>query len=57
MASRDLAFRDAFHQRLEGYIRPVEREDFERFLGEQSKEFDKRLEEAKETMRRLKERE
>lgn len=57
MASRDLAFRDALHQRLEEYIGPLSREEFERFLGDRSMEFDKRLEEAKDVMKRLKERE
>lgn len=56
MASRDLAFRDALHVQLEEYISPLRRDDYERFLGERSKDFDKRLEEAKDVMRRLKER-
>ena len=57
MASRDLAFRDALHLQLQEYIAPVQREDYERFLGERSKEFAERLEEAKDVMKRLKERE
>jgi hypothetical protein len=57
MASRDLAFRDALHLQLEEYVTPLQREDFERFLGEKSKELAERLEEAKEVMKRLKERE
>lgn len=57
MASRDLAFRDALHLQLKEYIVPVKREDFERFLGEKSKELSERLEEAKDVMKRLKERE
>ena len=57
MASRDLAFRDALHDQLKDYVTPVERADFERFLGEKSKELSERLEEAKDVMRRLKERE
>ena len=56
MASRDLAFRDALHARLKGYITPLNAADFERFLGEKSKELVKRLEEAKDVMKRLKER-
>ncbi len=54
MASRDLHFRDALHQKLEEYIQSVSPADFERFLGEQSVDFDKQLEEAKEVMQRLK---
>jgi len=57
MASRDLAFRDALHQQLKDYIAPLKREEFERFLGEKSKELSERLEEAKDVMKRLKERE
>ncbi len=57
MASRDLAFRDALHLQLQDYITPLQREDFERFLGEKSKELSERLEDAKDVMKRLKERE
>jgi hypothetical protein len=57
MASRDLAFRDALHLQLQEYIMPVKPEDYERFLGERSKELSERLEEAKDVMKRLKERE
>ncbi len=56
MASRDLAFRDALHLQLQEYVTPLQREDFERFLGEKSKELAERLEEAKDVMKRLKER-
>ncbi len=57
MASRDLAFRDALHLQLEEYISPLQAEEFERFLGEKSKELAERLEEAKDVMKRLKDRE
>ena len=56
MASRDLAFRDALHLQLHEYVTPLQREEFERFLGEKSKELAERLEEAKDVMKRLKER-
>jgi hypothetical protein len=56
MASRDLAFRDALHLQLEEYITPLQAEEFERFLGEKSKELAVRLEEAKDVMKRLKDR-
>lgn len=56
MASRDLAFRDALHLQLKEYVAPVQRDDYERFLGEKSKELAERLEEAKDVMKRLKER-
>ncbi|WP_461632428.1 hypothetical protein [Labilibaculum euxinus] len=54
MASRDLHFRDAFHQKLENYIQSVSPADFERFLGSQSVDFDKQLKEAKDVFKRLK---
>jgi hypothetical protein len=57
MASRDLAFRDALHHQLKEYVSPLTRDDFERFLGEKSRELSERLEEAKDVMKRLKERE
>lgn len=57
MASRDLAFRDALHQQLTEYVTPLQRDEFERFLGEKSKELAERLEDAKDVMKRLKERE
>ena len=56
MASRDLAFRDALHDRLTGYIAPVQRDEFERFIGTKSKELTKRLEEAQDVLKRLKDR-
>ncbi|MDA8410207.1 MAG: DNA-binding protein [Treponema sp.] len=56
MASRDLAFRDALHKQLTEYVTPLKAEEFERFLGEKSKELSERLEEAKDVFRRLKER-
>lgn len=57
MASRDLAFRDALHRQLTDYVTPLAPSEFERFIGEKSKELAERLEEAKDVMKRLKERE
>ncbi|MCB1092997.1 MAG: DNA-binding protein, partial [Verrucomicrobiae bacterium] len=57
MASRDLAFRDALHLQLQDYITPLQRDEFERFLGEKSMELAERVEQAKDVMKRLKERE
>lgn len=54
MASRDLHFRDALHMKLEEYIQSVSPADFERFLGEQSTNFEKQLEDAKDVLKRLK---
>jgi hypothetical protein len=55
MASRDLHFRDAFHHKIQEYIQSVPADDFERFLGERSMDFDKQLEQAKDIFKRLKE--
>lgn len=43
MASRDLCFRDALHEKLEKYIQSVPEADFEKFLGETSKALEERL--------------
>lgn len=56
MASRDLAFREALHHQLKEYVTPLQRDEFERFIGEKSRELAERLEEAKDVMKRLKER-
>ncbi len=56
MASRDLAFRDALHLQLKDYISPVQADEFERFIGQKSRELAERLEEAKDVFKRLKER-
>ena len=55
MASRDLHFREAFHQKLESYLQAVSPDDFERFIGERSIDFNKELEKAKDVFQRLKE--
>lgn len=54
MASRDLLFRDALHKKLEEYIQSVTPSDFERFLGEQSVNFEKQLDDARDILTRLK---
>ncbi len=56
MASRDLGFRAALHIRLQEYISAIPTKDFERFLGEKSKDLSDRLEEMKDVFKRLKER-
>lgn len=56
MASRDLHFRDALHNRLEEYIKAVPREDFERFLDKTSKSLEERLKETRDVFERLKDR-
>jgi hypothetical protein len=56
MASRDMAFRDALHEKLRNYIGPVSEVDYERFLGEKSRSLEQRLEENQDVFKRLKER-
>ena len=56
MASRDLAFRDALHEKLKEYVNEVSTEDYEKFLGQKSMDLEKRLEENKEVFKRLKDR-
>lgn len=56
MASRDMAFRDALHEKLKDYVGSVSSEEFEKFLGERSMSLDERLEQNKEVFKRLKDR-
>ena len=55
MASRDMALRDAFHYQLGEYIKPLEKSEYERFLGAAGQELDKLMEENKNVLLRLKE--
>ena len=54
MASRDLSFRDAYHENIAGYLRAVTPDEFERFIGDQSIDFDRILESNKDVLKRLK---
>ena len=56
MATRDMAFRDALHEKLKEYIDTVSLDDIDKFLGERSKALDARIEENKEVFKRLKDR-
>lgn len=56
MASRDMALRDAFHMQLEEYIRPLEAEEYEKFLGVAGDELEKLMQENQDVLIRLKER-
>ncbi len=55
MASRDYQFRDAYHPELAKYISSLPADDYERFLGEKSKELIERINENKDVLKRLKE--
>ncbi|WP_417607974.1 DNA-binding protein [Owenweeksia hongkongensis] len=56
MASRDLVFREALHEKLKEYVNEVSSEDFDKFLGDRSMDLEKRIEENKDVFKRLKER-
>ena len=58
MASRDLGFRDALHDKLGHYIKSVPEGDFDRFLGEKSKSLKKQLSDVEtlDVLKRLKDR-
>lgn len=56
MASRDYGFRNVIHRRLKPYIKSITPEDYERFLGDKSKELIERVEENIEVFKRLKDR-
>ena len=57
MASRDLALREAFHIQLKDYVQPLEKAEFERFLGADSDEVKRLMDENADVFKRLKERE
>ena len=56
MASRDMALRDAFHYQLSEYIQPLDKDEYQKFLGAVGDELDKLMQENQEVLRRLKER-
>lgn len=56
MASRDMALRDAFHYQLAEYIQPLDKDEYQKFLGTAGDELEKLMQENSEVLRRLKER-
>lgn len=54
MASRDFSFRDAYHGNIADYLQAVTPEEFERFIGDQSIDFDRILADNKDVLKRLK---
>lgn len=54
MASRDFSFREAYHGNIAEYLKAVSPEEFERFIGDQSIDFDHILAENKDVLKRLK---
>ncbi len=57
MASRDMALRDAFHYQLSEYIQPLEKDEYQKFLGVAGEELERLMEENRDVLKRLKERE
>lgn len=56
MASRDMALRDAFHYQLAEYIQPLDKDEYQKFLGATGDELERLMQENSEVLRRLKER-
>lgn len=54
MASRDFSFRDVYHGNIAEYLQAVTPEEFERFIGDSSIDFDRILEDNKDVLKRLK---
>jgi hypothetical protein len=54
MASRDYGLRDAYHCNISEYLKAITPEEFERFIGAESVDFDKILEDNKDVLKRLK---
>ena len=54
MSSRDFCFRDAYHGNIAEYLKAVTPEEYERFIGEKSIDFDNILAENKDVLKRLK---
>ncbi len=54
MASRDFSFRDAYHGNIAEYLKAVTPEEYERFIGDKSIDFDNILAENKDVLKRLK---
>ena len=57
MASRDMAFRDAFHYQLSEYIQPLDKDEYQKFLGVAGDELEKLMKENQDVLKRLKDRE
>ena len=56
MASRDMAFRDALHEKLKNYITHLTTEEFDKFLGEKSMDLEDRILNNIDVFKRLKNR-
>ena len=54
MASRDFALRDVYHNNIAEYLKAVSPEEYDKFIGSQSVDFDHLLDENKAVLDRLK---
>ena len=54
MASRDLSFRDAYHGNIAEYLQAVTPKEYERFIGNESIDFETILEANQDVLKRLK---
>lgn len=54
MASRDFALSDVYHDNIAEYLKAIAPEEYEKFIGSQSVDFDHLLDENKEVLDRLK---
>ncbi len=54
MASRDFGFRNAYHGNIAEYLKAVSPEEFEKFIGSESIDFNQILEDNKDVLKRLK---
>ena len=57
MASRDMALRDAFHYQLSEYIQPLDKDEYQKFLGASGDVLERLMQENQAVLKRLKERE
>lgn len=56
MASRDMALREAFHYQLSEYIQPLDKDEYQKFLGAAGDELERLMQENQAVLKRLKER-
>lgn len=56
MASRDMALREAFHYQLSEYIQPLEKDEYQKFLGATGDELERLMQENQDVLKRLKDR-
>lgn len=54
MASRDMAFRDALHEKRKNYITPLSTEEFDKFIGKKSMALEERILNNIDVFKRLK---